>query len=75
MCYYKNFDEPGYYWGGFIDLDKPWQFIPYDYYRNARKDKFNTDLPASFLNTKSGSQIMENSRSRVCRDCSGAKHW
>lgn len=52
MCYYKNFDEPGYYWGGFIDLDKPWQFIPYDYYRNARKDKFNTDLPASFFEHK-----------------------
>lgn len=52
MCYYKNFDEPGYYWGGFIDIDKPWQFIPYDYYRNARKDKFNTDLPASFFEHK-----------------------
>lgn len=52
MCYYKNFDEPGYYWGGFIDLDKPWQFIPYDYYKNARKDKFNQDLPASFFEHK-----------------------
>lgn len=52
MCYYKNFDEPGYYWGGFIDIDKPWQFIPYDYYRNARKDKFNNDLPASFFEHK-----------------------
>lgn len=52
MCYYKNFDEPGYYWGGFIDVDKPWQFIPYDYYRNARKDKFNNDLPASFFEHK-----------------------
>lgn len=52
MCYYKNFDEPGYYWGGFIDVDKPWQFIPYDYYRNARKDKFNNDLPASFFEQK-----------------------
>lgn len=52
MCYYKNFDEPGYYWGGFIDLDKPWQFIPYDYYRNARRDKFNQHLPASFFEHK-----------------------
>ncbi|WP_206022306.1 family 20 glycosylhydrolase [Pseudoflavitalea sp. G-6-1-2] len=52
MSYYKNFDEPGYYWGGFVDLDKPWQFIPYDYYRNARKDKHNNDLPASFFEHK-----------------------
>lgn len=31
----KSFDEPGLYWGGFNDIDKPFQFIPFDYLKNA----------------------------------------
>jgi hexosaminidase len=26
-------------WGGFVDLRKPFQFVPYDYYRNVRLDR------------------------------------
>ncbi|RFM26142.1 family 20 glycosylhydrolase [Deminuibacter soli] len=39
MAYYKDFDEPGYYWGAFIDIDKPYGFIPFDYFKNAVVDK------------------------------------
>jgi len=39
MANYKSFDEPGYYWGAFIDLDKPFSFIPYDYFKNSKVDR------------------------------------
>ncbi len=39
MANYKSFDEPGYYWGAFSDIDKPFSFIPYDYFKNSKVDK------------------------------------
>ncbi len=39
MANYKSFDEPGYYWGAFVDIDKPFSFIPYDYFKNSKVDK------------------------------------
>ncbi|CAL1520434.1 family 20 glycosylhydrolase [Chitinophaga sp. MM2321] len=38
MAYMKAFDEPGFYWGGFVDVDKPFYFIPFDYYKNSKVD-------------------------------------
>jgi hexosaminidase len=39
MAHYKSFDEPGFYWGAFVDVDKPFSFIPYDYFKNTKVDK------------------------------------
>ena len=39
MAHYKSFDEPGYYWGAFTDIDKPFSFIPFDYFKNSTVDK------------------------------------
>jgi hexosaminidase len=39
MAHYKSFDEPGYYWGAFVDVDKPFSFIPYDYFKNTSVDR------------------------------------
>jgi hexosaminidase len=39
MANNKEFDEPGYYWGAFADIDKPYSFIPYDYFKNSKVDK------------------------------------
>jgi len=39
MAHYKSFDEPGYYWGAFVDIDKPFSFIPYDYFKNTKVDR------------------------------------
>jgi hexosaminidase len=39
MAHYKSFEEPGYYWGAFTDIDKPFSFIPFDYYKNSKVDK------------------------------------
>ncbi|HVI46786.1 MAG TPA: family 20 glycosylhydrolase [Chitinophaga sp.] len=38
MAAMKSFDEPGFYWGGFVDVDKPFYFIPFDYYKNSKVD-------------------------------------
>jgi len=50
LSYNKTFDEPGYYWGGFVDIDKPFYFIPYDYYKNSKEDRRgNPVAPAYFI--------------------------
>jgi hexosaminidase len=38
MAYNRNPEEPGLFWGGFVDIDKPFDFIPFDYYKNAKED-------------------------------------
>jgi hexosaminidase len=35
----KNPEEVGLDWGGYVDVDKPFQFVPFDYYRNVRLDR------------------------------------
>ncbi len=52
MAYQKSFDEPGYYWGAFVDIDKPYYFIPYDYFKNAKEDKFGNALNKSIFTGK-----------------------
>ncbi|MHC8950029.1 family 20 glycosylhydrolase [Sphingobacterium hungaricum] len=49
MSYYKRFDEPGFYWGGFIGLDKPFSFIPYDYLKNQQKNYLGRQLSPKVL--------------------------
>ncbi len=34
LAYNNSFYEPGQYWGGYVDLEKPFGFVPYDYYRS-----------------------------------------
>lgn len=34
LAYNSSFYEPGQYWGGYVDVEKPFGFIPYDYYRS-----------------------------------------
>ncbi|ACU58984.1 family 20 glycosylhydrolase [Chitinophaga pinensis] len=49
MAYMKSFEEPGFYWGGFVDIDKPFYFIPEDYYKNSKVDALGNRLnPAIF---------------------------
>ncbi|HWD87206.1 MAG TPA: family 20 glycosylhydrolase [Mucilaginibacter sp.] len=39
MAHYKSFEEPGYYWGAFADIDKFYSFIPFDYFKNSKVDR------------------------------------
>ncbi len=50
MSYYKHPDEPGFYWGGFTDLDKPFYFIPYDYFKNTKENAVGEPVqPGAFI--------------------------
>ncbi len=49
LAWNQNPDERGLDWGGYIDLRRPFEFIPFDYYRNARVDRAGNPLdPAVF---------------------------
>lgn len=49
MANYKSFDEPGYYWGAFVDIDKPFSFIPFDYFKNTKVDRDGMPLNRSIF--------------------------
>jgi hexosaminidase len=38
LAWNPNPEETGLDWGGYVDLRKPFQFIPFDYYRNVPAD-------------------------------------
>lgn len=38
LAYTPSSEEPGQYWGGYVDIDKPFSFIPYNYLRNLKDD-------------------------------------
>ena len=46
LSWNQNPDETGLDWGGYIDMEKPFEFIPFDYYRNTRLDRRGNPLPA-----------------------------
>jgi len=49
MAYNVNPEETGLFWGGFADIDKPFDFIPFDYYRNQKEDARGNPLPAGLF--------------------------
>jgi hexosaminidase len=50
LAWNPNPEEPGLDWGGYVDLRKPFEFIPFDYYRNVRLDRRGNPLdPAVFV--------------------------
>lgn len=50
LAWNPNPEETGLDWGGYIDMRKPFEFIPFDYYRNARVDRGGNPLnPAVFV--------------------------
>ena len=47
LAWNPNPAETGLGWGGFVDLRKPFDFIPLDYYRNSRLDRRGNPLDPS----------------------------
>ena len=52
LAYEKSPDEIGYYWGGFNDLNKPFDFIPFDYYKNTTEDTNGNPILSTLFNGK-----------------------
>lgn len=49
LAYSKSPDEPGYYWGGFEDIDKPFYFIPFDYYKTTKENAAGNPVDQSYF--------------------------
>lgn len=52
MAYQKTPGELGYHWGGFTDVNKPFDFIPFDYYKNAKEDYLGNPVAPGYFNGK-----------------------
>jgi len=53
MAYQKDFEEPGYYWGAYTDVDKTFGFAPFDYYKTAKTDRFGNPVDQAIFIGKS----------------------
>lgn len=47
LAYYNSPDESGLYWGGFQDIDKPFYFTPFDYYKTSKEDAAGNPIDPS----------------------------
>ena len=52
LAHNKSFDEPGDGWVGYIDLQKVYSFLPYNYYKNNLHDITGDPLRADFFSSK-----------------------
>lgn len=63
MAYNPSSEEPGQYWGGYVDIDKPFYFIPYNYLRNLTDDRTGQRIHPSSI--KSREAITEQGKANV----------
>jgi hexosaminidase len=52
LAYNESHEEPGQYWGGYVDVDKPFDFIPLNYYKNQTEDTRGMPLPPGHFDGK-----------------------
>lgn len=52
LAYCIHPEEPGYYWGGFQDIDKPFYFIPFDYYKTSKEGPDGNPVDPSVFDCK-----------------------
>lgn len=52
LAYEQDADEPGLYWGSFVDVNKPFEFIPLDYYKSAKEDVQGNPVDPKIFNNK-----------------------
>lgn len=52
LAYSKDNDERGLYWGGYVDTDKPFYFVPFDNYKMAKEDHMGQPVKKEALDHK-----------------------
>jgi hexosaminidase len=52
LAYEKDVDEPGLYWGGYLDEEKPFYFNPFDYYKTATETPDGRKLDPKIFDRK-----------------------
>ncbi len=63
LAYRESFDEPGDAWVGYLDIDKIFAFIPFDYYRNFKTDVKGKAVPENYFDGKE--KLTEKGRSNI----------
>lgn len=63
LAYSSDYNEPGQYWGGYVDIDKPYNFIPFDYYKNQKENKYGKPLPKNYYDGKES--LKEENRNNI----------
>ena len=58
-----SFEERGQNWGGYVDVDKPFYFIPYDYYKNVKEDEQGN--PVDLRVFKDKERLTEKGKSNI----------
>jgi len=48
----KSYEEPGQYWGGYVDMEKPFYFVPMDYYKTSKEDSRGEPVDPSIFKDK-----------------------
>lgn len=52
LAYNKSHFERGQYWGGYVDIDKPYSLIPFNYYKNQTEDASGNPIKPGFYDDK-----------------------
>ncbi|WP_026462266.1 family 20 glycosylhydrolase [Adhaeribacter aquaticus] len=52
LAYNTSSTEPGQYWGGYVDIDKPFYFIPYNYLKNLKEDDRGNPLNPATIKSR-----------------------
>jgi hexosaminidase len=63
LAWNQNPEEAGLDWGGYVDLKKPFEFVPFDYYRNVRFDHRGNPVDRAVFVGKD--RLTDYGRSRV----------
>lgn len=52
LAYNDSYAEAGQYWGGYVDVDKPFSFIPLDYYKNQKENERGQPVSKAYFKDK-----------------------
>jgi hexosaminidase len=52
LAYEKSPEEPGFYWGAFVDTKKAYEFNPYNIFNDAKEDRYGIPLKLEKLSKK-----------------------
>jgi len=63
LAYNKDYNEIGQYWGGYVDINKPFSFVPFDYYRNQTEDQSGNPLAENHYNSMD--KLNENAKPNI----------
>lgn len=64
LAYHKHPEEPGYYWGNFIDTRKVWEYTPFDLSKCAEVDRFGQPIDNNNV-IKKNNQLTEQGALKV----------